>query len=66
MEAALVLPILILALSLIISYASDSYEKIKEQIESHNLLRGASMDGETINKGECDFVRNLDFLLEEI
>ncbi len=65
-EAALILPIAILSVSLIIAYAADKYDKVKAQTEEHNALREASMDGDRIDRGESDFVRNIDFLLEEI
>lgn len=65
-EAALVFPLLIFIIALIISYTIMQYEEIKKQVENHSMQREASMNGEIISKGECEFVRNIDFLLEEI
>ena len=65
-EAALVFPLLIFIVALIISYTIIQYEEIKKQVENHSMQREASMNGEIISKGECEFVRNIDFLLEEI
>lgn len=66
MEAALIFPIIILTVAIIIGYSSNSYEKVRKQIEHHNELREESMVDGRIDKGECDFVRNIDFLVEEI
>ncbi len=65
-EAALVFPLLIVTAALLINYTVEHYEEIREQTESHERQREASMKGQTISKGECEFVRNIDFLLEEI
>ena len=65
-EAALVFPLIIVTAALLINYAVGHYEEVREQTMSHEMQREASMDGETIRKGECEFVRNIDFLLEEI
>ncbi len=66
MEAALIFPIIILTVAILIGYSSNSYEKVRKQIEEHNEQREESMVDGRIDKGECDFVRNIDFLMEEL
>lgn len=63
-EAAMILPLLILALSLVITYGITRYEEVKNQIAVHEQDREASMRGEDIDKGEGDFIRKIDFLTE--
>ena len=64
-EAAPIFPIIILTVAILIGYSSNSYEKVRKQIEEHNEQRRIH-GGRRIDKGECDFVRNIDFLMEEL
>ena len=65
-EAALILPIVILAVVSVLTIASIYYEEVCEQIKAHSTEREEEMVNGEITKGEAEFIRNLDFLVEVI
>lgn len=64
-EAALVLPFIILIVALLLSYSSENFQEVQEQAEEHISRREKTMDGDVIDKDECEFVRMIDLFIEE-
>jgi hypothetical protein len=63
-EAALIFPIVILAVAAVLSYASIYYEEVCDQTESHVMEREEAMVNGEITIGEAEFIRSIDFLME--
>lgn len=63
-ESAMIFPLIIVIILLAINYAYRSCDAISEQAQDHMQQRRATMDGDRINRGESQFVREIDFLLE--
>lgn len=63
-EAALVLPIVILSVAAVFSLAVVLYEEVCLQAEYHLKIRESAMVNGKIRKGEAEFIRKVDFLME--
>jgi len=65
-EAAVILPVIIITVSLLITVSANKYDEVRCQAEARAIERNKQMENGKINTGEADFIRSLDFLAEEI
>jgi hypothetical protein len=65
-EAAMILPLIILTIMVIIGYAANSCQEVTKRINGHIELREKQADECVNDNRECRFVRNIDFIMEEI
>lgn len=65
-EASLVLPLLVSIVIVLLGYAYESCDTVKEQAENHNEKRNTSINEGILNDGESGFARKIDLLMEGI
>ena len=63
-EAALILPLIMLLSATIINTTIGYYKNICRQAEAYRIEREQGLDNGAVNNGECEFARRADLIID--